>query len=147
MNIGKKICVVLFIIYIISLVYFVFFAEILGRTDVVDSFRYNLRPFKEILRFIRYYDQVGLKAVFINVVGNVAVFVPFGYFVGIFEKEPKVMWKGIALALAFSVSIELIQLVAKVGICDVDDVILNTLGGAIGIILYRIIYALAAKNN
>lgn len=144
---SKKICAVLFIIYIISLVYFVFFAEILGRLDVVDRFRYNIEPFKEILRFIKYYDQVGLKAVFVNVVGNVAVFVPFGYFVGIFEKEPKVMWKGIALALAFSVSIELIQLVAKVGICDVDDVILNTLGGAIGIILYRIIYALAAKNN
>lgn len=144
---SKKICVVLFVIYIISLVYFVFFAEILGRTDVVENFRYNIRPFKEILRFIRYYDSVGLKAVFINVVGNVVVFVPFGYFVGIFEKEPKAIWKGIAMAFAFSTAIELIQLFAKVGICDVDDVILNTLGGAIGIVIYRIIHSFVAKNN
>ena len=36
-----------------------------------------------------------------------------------------------------SVLVELIQLVSKVGSCDVDDMLLNTLGGIIGYVLFR----------
>lgn len=141
MKTSKKIYVVLLVVYIIALLYFVFFAEIMGRTDVASGFRYNLEPFKEIGRFIRYASQVGLYAVGVNIIGNIAVFIPFGYFTGIFMKKPKRIWVGVFLTCLFSMAIEGVQLVTKVGICDIDDVILNTLGGAIGIVLYKIIFS------
>ena len=40
---------------------------------------------------------------------------------------------------AFSAAIELVQLITRVGSCYVDDIILNTLGGAVGYVLYRLI--------
>ena len=99
-----------FLIYIVALIYFVFFAEMLGRADVPVNYRYNLVPFKEIKRFIIYYRQIGINAVILNLAGNVVAFMPF----------------------SLSLSIELIQLISKVGSCDVDDLILNTLGGLLG---------------
>jgi len=38
-----------------------------------------------------------------------------------------------------SLLVELIQLVTKVGSFDVDDIILNTIGGAIGYIVYKVV--------
>ena len=55
-----------FLIYIVALIYFVFFAEMLGRADVPFNYRYNLVPFKEIKRFIIYYRQIGINAVILN---------------------------------------------------------------------------------
>ena len=100
-----------FLIYIVALIYFVFFAEMLGRADVPVNYRYNLVPFKEIKRFIIYYRQIGINAVILNLAGNVVAFIT---------------------AFSLSLSIELIQLISKVGSCDVDDLILNTLGGLLG---------------
>lgn len=143
----KKICVVLLIVYITALLYFLFFSEFLGRTSVAEDLRYNLVPFREIRRFIKYASQIGLYGVAVNLVGNVVVFIPLGYFVGIFQKEPKRIWKGIMWTFTFSLEVELIQLITRVGICDVDDLILNTIGGAVGIIIYGIIHRYVTQNN
>lgn len=137
----KIVSIAIFVVYITLLVYFVFFAELFGRTDIPDEMRYNLTPFKEIGRFIRYARQIGFVGVCLNLVGNVVIFIPFGFFVGIFQKEPKRIWPGILWSFNFSLAIELVQLVSRVGICDVDDIILNTLGGAAGILVYRIWYS------
>ena len=69
----------IFIAYIAALVYFMFFAEILGRTDVSRTYRYNLVPFKEIKRFVNHFWQLGLTAVLANIAGNVVAFMPFGF--------------------------------------------------------------------
>jgi glycopeptide antibiotics resistance protein len=39
-----------------------------------------------------------------------------------------------------SLLVELIQLISKVGSCDVDDILLNTLGGVIGYLLFWGVY-------
>ena len=57
-----------------AVVYFMFFAESFDRPDVRQEYHYNLILFKEIKRFIIYRDQLGMKAVFLNIVGNVALF-------------------------------------------------------------------------
>ena len=50
----QKLGWVLFILYLCLLAYFMFFSESFGRTDTDRGYAYNLVPFKEILRFIRY---------------------------------------------------------------------------------------------
>ncbi len=128
-----------FVIYMIILVYFLLLSDGFGRTVRHDSFHYNLIPFTEIMRFVKYRDYIGFDNVMLNLLGNVIAFVPFGALVR-FVINRSVRWYEVVLyTFCFSLSVELLQLVAKVGSFDVDDLILNTLGGLIGYIVYYIL--------
>ena len=71
---------VLFILYVLALIYFLFFSEEYGRIAMEErDYRYNLIPFVEIRRFWVYRKQLGFLAVFTNLFGNVAGFLPFGF--------------------------------------------------------------------
>ena len=129
---------VLFFLYLLALTYFLFFAELLDRMPA-ESYRYNLEPLREIKRFIAYRDIIGTKAVLLNLFGNIAAFVPFGMaLISMSSKKPGFI-AAVIYSAAFSAAIELVQLITRVGSCDVDDIILNTLGGAVGYVLYRLI--------
>lgn len=133
----KGFVVILFVAYLLAITYVLFFAETFGRTMATENFRYNIRPFKEIWRFIQYAETLGFRSVALNLGGNILMFVPFGIFMGIFQGEKKRVWLATLWAFNCSLLIELSQLLSKVGSFDVDDIILNTLGGFIGIMVYK----------
>ena len=124
---------VLFIVYMAAVVYFMFFAESFDRPDVRQEYHYNLILFREIKRFIIYRDQLGMKAVFLNAVG----FMPFGFFLPIVSRRSRRWYNTVLFGFSFSLAIEITQLVWKVGSFDVDDILLNTIGAALGFIVYR----------
>jgi glycopeptide antibiotics resistance protein len=128
----------LFVVYFIVLFYFLFFSEEMGRTYVERKYQYNLVPFREIRRFIQYYEVLGMKAVLLNIVGNVVAFMPFGAFLPFFSVRCRKCFFTILYSLELSLVVELLQLVFKVGSFDVDDLILNTLGGIAGYCLYKL---------
>lgn len=131
---------VLFFIYLVLLMYFMFFAESLGRDTVSLEYHYNLVPFKEITRFLTYWRKLGIGAVAANLLGNVVAFVPFGLFLpGLVNNRYGYIGMTI-LSLDMSLVIELSQLISKVGSFDVDDLILNTIGGFIGYCIFRQIF-------
>lgn len=69
----------LFLIYILALIYFLFFAErFTGWSLPKREYHYNLTPLQEIRRFWIYKEQLGVLAVVSNLFGNVIGFVPFG---------------------------------------------------------------------
>ena len=72
----------------------------------------------------------------LNIVGNVAAFVPFGIFLPVFSTRCRKFWFTAYYSFELSLLVELLQLVAKVGSFDVDDLLLNTLGGIIGFFVY-----------
>ena len=74
------------------------------------------------------------KTVFINIVGNILIYLPMGI---IFSKYLN-LFKTIAYANVFIIGIEIIQLVFRLGIFDVLDIILNILGVLVGFISYRL---------
>ncbi len=135
----QKLGWVLFILYLCLLSYFMFFSESFGRTDTDREYAYNLIPFKEITRFFRYYRIIGLQAFLINMVGNVAAFMPCGFFLPVVSRRSKRWQNTVVFSFAFSFMLETIQLVFKVGSFDVDDMMLNTLGAALGFVCYRIV--------
>ena len=49
-------------------------------------------------------------------------------------------WKVALLSFELTLFIEVSQLILRVGSCDVDDMILNTLGGCIGYGIYRAVF-------
>ena len=142
----KAVMKLLFIIYMCVLVYVVFFAEAMGRTPQ-DGYGYNLTPLKEIKRFMKYIwdnDALG-RAARLNIFGNIIAFIPFGIYLP-YTSESKLGFISTFLyTFSLSLTIELVQLITKVGSCDVDDIILNALGGVIGYILWYIYTKLRKK--
>ena len=113
-----------FIIYILCLFYVVTFQD-------VSWASHNFIPFKEILRY-NYTSKLFYK----NVLGNVLLFVPFGYFINNFLKNKKLLIS-IVITMITSLSIELIQM--NIGRSfDIDDIILNICGGCVGYLIYKV---------
>lgn len=136
-----------FMLYMLVLVYFLLLSDGFGRTVQRDEFQFNLVPFVEIIRFVRYREYLGFYNVIINLAGNVIAFIPFGALIR-WVINRSVKWYQVAgYTFLFSLSVELLQLVAKVGSFDVDDLLLNTLGGLIGFFVYCILRWLDRMND
>ncbi len=128
----RFISIALFIIYMVVLIYFVLFAEMWGRNQVSAGYNYNIVLFREIARFVTNAKTLGWRVVLINLLGNVAAFVPFGLFLPMVANLRFNVLSMAVLTFDLSLTIELMQLLTKVGSFDVDDLLLNTLGGIIG---------------
>ena len=74
----------------------------------------------------------------INMIGNVAAFMPFGSFLPIISRRSKKWYNTVMFGFVFSLMLETLQLVFKVGSFDVDDLILNTAGAAAGYVLFAV---------
>lgn len=135
----KLIFALFLLVYMSALAYVCFFSEAYGRTDVVTELRYNLKPFKEIKRFLEYREIIGWRAFIINLFGNIFVFSPFGFMVPVVSRKSRVVGRIVAMTFMLSLFIEVTQLVCRVGSFDVDDLMLNTLGGLIGYIVFKIV--------
>lgn len=132
---------ILFVLYIIFIIYFLLFSDWYGRTGQMQEYHYNLVLFKEIKRFWYYRDQVGMFATFTNLFGNVVIFIPFGFFMPMASKHRSFL-ATLFYSFGLSLCVESFQLIAKVGCFDVDDLLLNTLGGVAGYLIFIICVAL-----
>ncbi len=137
----------LFYIYIIMLSYFLFFSEHYGRGYAVENYRYNIQFFKEIKRFILYREQLGIESFIVNILGNIVAFTPFGFLLPLIHKKYRGFLRIMFLSLLFSLTVETIQLYLKVGIFDVDDLLLNTVGGSLGYIFFAICHVFYRSLN
>lgn len=129
----------LFAVYLALICYQLFFSESLGRTET-GVYRYNIVPFREIIRYISNIKIVGIEWFLVNIVGNIVAFIPFGIFVTFFLRNYKRSeLKTVVIGAIFSLSVETIQFVSRVGIFDLDDIILNSLGVFVGVLVFKII--------
>ena len=102
-------------------------------------------PFKEIRRFYIYRDVVGIRAFLANLFGNVLAFMPYGFFMPILRPKLRRMNRMFLAAFLLSLTIEITQLLTRVGSFDVDDLILNTAGGIAGYLLFYIMNKIRSK--
>ena len=101
-----------------------------------------LEPLDTIRRFLwvlRHSTDVGqIRHAVVNLVGNVIMFVPLGFFVPILWKRTrKFGWHIMMMALIILV-VELTQLFTLLGTCDVDDLLLNLVGTTMGFCLWKL---------
>lgn len=144
---NQKLGWVLFVSYLALLVYFLIFAESLGRDPSQRDYAYNLELFKEIRRFYIYRKQLGMGAFFLNVFGNVIAFMPCGFFLPIVSRRSRKWYNTVLLSFLFSLSVETLQLILRVGSFDVDDLLLNTLGGSFGYIVNRLVQRIRIRRK
>ena len=123
----KSLITIVLVAYLLLLIYWMFFG--FGRVPSID-YSYNLAPFATIRHFLLDND-VQLQQRIINLVGNIAVFVPFGLLLPfLFEKRK--CSKSFALFLSCLFVLETLQLLSRRGNFDVDDFLLNSIGFMIG---------------
>ncbi len=67
--------------------------------------------------------------------GNVVVLAPFGFLLVIQYQKLKV-GSVLLIGLVIGIILELLQVIFKSGILDIDDIILNSLGVVIGYLLF-----------
>ena len=115
---------------LLSVIYIIMLYQLVTKVDLnTISTSVNLVPFKEILRY-NYHSKMFLY----NVVGNIVLFIPFGFIVASYVK-PKKVWTNLFIAIIISTTIEFVQL--KIGRCfDIDDILLNSLGCVIGFLFF-----------
>lgn len=118
----KEILSLGFILYIMALFRVVTFQDVSWSTS-------NFIPFKEMFRY-----ELGSKLFYRNVIGNMLMFIPYGFFASYFLKLKK-PFTAILLTILVSFTIELTQLVIG-RVFDIDDILLNIIGGFIGFILF-----------
>ena len=137
---------ILFVLYILFVFYFLIFSDWYGRTGEMQEYHYNLVLFKEIKRFWNYRGQLGAFATFTNLFGNIVIFLPFGFFMPMASKY-RSFWATAVNSLALSLLVETFQLLTRVGCFDVDDLVLNTLGGILGYITFMICNTIRRRYN
>lgn len=134
--------------YILLLIYFLFFAEWYGRgQNIRMEPSYNFTPFLEINRFWKHRESLGFRIVFLNLCGNVIGFIPFGFILPVLSRKMRKGPAVVFLGFLLSAFIECMQLILRVGSCDVDDVILNTAGVTVGYLLFRICNIIRRGRN
>lgn len=122
---------------LLSILYFLLLYYLLLSTEKAAS-GINLIPFKEITRY-----PLGSKLFFYNVVGNIMLFIPFGYIVSDYLRAKKIT-PILCITILISLTAELIQY--RIGRAfDIDDIFLNVVGGLIGFMIYISIQAI--KNH
>ena len=121
-----------FIIYILCLFQVVTFQ------DNVSWATNNFIPFKEMFRY-----NIGSRLFVKNVLGNMLMFLPYGFFISYYLKNKK---PGLTLMLTLiaSFSIELVQMMIG-RVFDIDDILLNLLGGFLGYIIYYLCGKISEK--
>lgn len=118
----KELLMLIFIIYALCLFHVVTYQDVNFGTN-------NFIPFKEIFRY-----DLGTPKFIKNIIGNIIMFIPFGFFASYFLKSKKI---GIPLILTIILTTTIETVQYYIGrVFDIDDIILNIVGGILGYLLF-----------
>ncbi len=111
----------------------------------------KVTSFIPFLSIIETWEYATTRAIINSLLMNIILFVPFGFFVYLLIRKPLLT---IIFAFLTSFSIELLQYMLPIGrISNVDDVLLNTIGGFIGMVFglifekFGIVYYIKDRGN
>ncbi|PGW60704.1 VanZ family protein [Bacillus cereus] len=92
----------------------------------------NLVPFRSTIRYLTEFDSYNLDIILMNTLGNVIIFIPFGFLLPLLFKQIYNVKMASKIFIKFILLIESLQLLTFTGVFDIDDIILNMLGALIG---------------
>lgn len=121
-------------IYTVWILYLLFFASF--RDFPVVPFEIKIMPFNTISTYFKEVINYDKPEFIKNIVGNIILFIPFGFLGILYTKLDQLIWLLITFFITINI-LEFSQYYFNRGMADVDDVILNTLGVIIGYVIYR----------
>ena len=108
------------------------------RLDIYIDNSLNLIPFKTIIEYAQkiFTSLLDTSTIFLNLFGNIACLMPLALFIPMLFKKIDTTKKFLITILCVTLGIEIIQFITFTGSCDIDDIILNTLGA---FVMYKIL--------
>ena len=155
-NIVREIILFIFFVYFLFLLLLTIFKG--GRIEFsnqFNSFMYrehgllgiiNIVPIKENINTFMH-SETGMRNSLRNLIGNILVFMPLGFFIPLLFDKFNNLKKVLKVGCLSSLAIELSQLFVGSNVCDIDDVIYNTLGALAGFICYKTFETIIKKVN
>lgn len=132
----KRIGRILFALYALLMLWLLF-----GQRIGQDGGGINLIPFATAADFLRLLAEgQNMHHAVINLAGNVVMFVPLGVLLPLCSASLRRFGRCMAVCAACIVCVELMQLITRLGVCDIDDLILNLIGAAAGYGIYRALF-------
>ncbi|MBY0755956.1 VanZ family protein [Clostridium sardiniense] len=138
----------LFAIYILLVMSVTIFPIIINTQRTIDvSATINLVPFKETINSFNslldsFSTLFAIKLFLVNVLGNILLFTPLGFLLPIVNPNINNIKPIFKISLIATISIELIQFITSLSggfrVTDIDDVILNILGGLFGFLIFTL---------
>jgi len=143
------------LLYLILLVYILLFTKLLlfkqvTPMELFSSDRTVTRtltfiPFKTISEYL-FSAHFNLWIAMMEIIGNIVLFIPLGMYLQMFKRNKKIL-NCVTLICTISLCVEITQYILGIGHTDIDDIILNTIGGLLGVIIYRIIYLVLKEED
>jgi glycopeptide antibiotics resistance protein len=124
---SKKVTIVLFVIYFLVLFWIILFKLHKPFANMGSRRNINLIPFHQPM-------ILNGKIDYGEMILNVLIFIPLGVYAGMIFKR-QALGKKILFCLLISLSCEVLQFIFALGASDITDIISNTFGGIIGLII------------
>lgn len=147
LKVVKEVKITLFTLYILILLFVTLFKfPYLEFINPFDTYMYkieglrgliNIIPFKETIETLSD-NSIPIMNPIRNIVGNILIFTPLGFLIPTIKPNLNKIVKVTLIGFFVSLSIEVLQIFTMGNVCDIDDVILNTIGSFIGIVIYKI---------
>ena len=146
----------IFATYAFLVIYLCFFSRRPDETrTIVEYFneKSNFVPFKTILNYIKLSFEGYVTLAWANVFGNFILLLPLGMLIPCLIRRIDCFREIILLSFLTIIGIEGLQCVFRVGVIDIDDLILNLSGSALGYglvnvpIIYRALYEIGAIED
>lgn len=140
----------LFILYVVIAAMLLFFSPYRQAAYELNSTGanpYNIVPFKTIANYIKASSHINRSIWISNLFGNILAFLPLGFFLPLLFKRFIGFGRTIGIVFMATTNVEILQYLTRVGSFDVDDIILNTVGGAIGYLLFLVVYHFYKKRE
>lgn len=137
---NKRVTIKAVLLYGVFICYILLLIKILllSRISQSNHRSINLIPFYSIMQYLAGSSANIKRFAFGNVIGNIAIFIPLGTYLSLFKNDKRVM-TNLSFIFIVSLSVEIIQGILGIGASDIDDIILNCLGGFIGILGYKVL--------
>jgi glycopeptide antibiotics resistance protein len=155
----RNIAALLFLLYLIVLLKITLFRTAVTLFDVyfgdqngyvtsrATAFeRANFVPFYSVYYYL-ISRQEPLTVGLINVFGNIGLFIPFGFLLPLTLRRFRTLGSALLVMGFTSLVFEVMQMLMVIGVFDIDDVLFNIAGGAIGYGLFRLLCTKAVPGT
>ncbi|WP_245711632.1 VanZ family protein [Gracilibacillus ureilyticus] len=107
----------------------------------IDTFaaNSNLVPFRNTVRYLTSSDHFSFVFIFNNIIGNILVFLPLGLLLPLLFRQFRNFTSVLITVTSLTIMVEFAQITLHIGQFDVDDIILNIIGGVTGFWLKKLI--------
>lgn len=155
-NLFREIILLIFFVYFLLLLLLTIFkGGIITLRNPFNDYMYNeygvvgiinIVPIKETIATFMH-SEAGIRNTVRNIIGNIIAFIPLGFFIPLLFDKFNNYKRILKVGFLSSLAIEVTQLFIGWNVCDIDDIIYNTLGAIAGLLGFKTFETIIIRIN